>query len=203
MSVRWRPLDDMARYRDEALRDALVRFSKRKPLVPGAAMLGRCASWHAAHEQRESQPGSFRKDGCAVAAKCCCLAQFRSQFPPPDRSRIRNTQNFAPDFPVISETSKKRTKSRSQQLWREWGVERAKWPRRPQSQSSGLVRKARRYWAFEGPADAAESFCIGANGGEGGIRTHGTLARTTVFETVPIDHSGTSPRSLRPPLIGA
>ena len=31
------------------------------------------------------------------------------------------------------------------------------------------------------------------NGGEGGIRTHGTLARTTVFETVPIDHSGTSP----------
>src|SRR6185437_12636577 len=32
------------------------------------------------------------------------------------------------------------------------------------------------------------------SGGEGGIRTHGTLARTTVFETVPIDHSGTSPR---------
>lgn len=31
-------------------------------------------------------------------------------------------------------------------------------------------------------------------GGEGGIRTHGTVARTTVFETVPIDHSGTSPR---------
>src|SRR5436190_4446987 len=33
----------------------------------------------------------------------------------------------------------------------------------------------------------------GSSGGEGGIRTHGTLARTTVFETVPIDHSGTSP----------
>ena len=31
------------------------------------------------------------------------------------------------------------------------------------------------------------------SGGEGGIRTHGTLARTTVFETAPIDHSGTSP----------
>ena len=30
-------------------------------------------------------------------------------------------------------------------------------------------------------------------GGEGGIRTHGTVPRTTVFETVPIDHSGTSP----------
>src|ERR1700741_1703127 len=35
---------------------------------------------------------------------------------PPDRSRIRNTQNYAPDFPVISETSKKRLKSRSQQV---------------------------------------------------------------------------------------
>ena len=32
------------------------------------------------------------------------------------------------------------------------------------------------------------------NGGEGGIRTHGTVARTTVFETAPIDHSGTSPQ---------
>ena len=31
-------------------------------------------------------------------------------------------------------------------------------------------------------------------GGEGGIRTHGTLAGTTVFETAPIDHSGTSPQ---------
>ncbi len=30
-------------------------------------------------------------------------------------------------------------------------------------------------------------------GGEGGIRTLGTLAGTTVFETAPIDRSGTSP----------
>src|SRR6187401_212753 len=30
-------------------------------------------------------------------------------------------------------------------------------------------------------------------GGEGGIRTHGTVTRTTVFETVPFDLSGTSP----------
>ena len=30
-------------------------------------------------------------------------------------------------------------------------------------------------------------------GGEGGIRTHGTIAGTTVFETAPIGHSGTSP----------
>ena len=30
-------------------------------------------------------------------------------------------------------------------------------------------------------------------GGEGGIRTLGTVARTPVFETGPIDRSGTSP----------
>ena len=35
-----------------------------------------------------------------------------------------------------------------------------------------------------------------SNGGEGGIRTHGPLARTTVFETAPFDHSGTSPLRL-------
>ena len=35
-------------------------------------------------------------------------------------------------------------------------------------------------------------------GGEGGIRTHGTREGTTVFETVPIDHSGTSPQRTRP-----
>ncbi len=32
-----------------------------------------------------------------------------------------------------------------------------------------------------------------ALGGEGGIRTLGTLACTTVFETAPFNHSGTSP----------
>ncbi len=36
---------------------------------------------------------------------------------------------------------------------------------------------------------------IGENriGGEGGIRTHGARKGTTVFETAPFDHSGTSP----------
>ncbi len=32
-----------------------------------------------------------------------------------------------------------------------------------------------------------------SRGGGGGIRTHGTLASTTVFETVPFNHSGTPP----------
>ncbi len=34
----------------------------------------------------------------------------------------------------------------------------------------------------------------GLTGGETGIRTLGGLAPTTVFETAPFDHSGTSPR---------
>ena len=34
------------------------------------------------------------------------------------------------------------------------------------------------------------------NGGGGGIRTHGTLARTTVFKTAPINRSGTPPKIL-------
>jgi hypothetical protein len=32
-----------------------------------------------------------------------------------------------------------------------------------------------------------------ANGGEGGIRTHGTLSRTAVFKTAALNHSATSP----------
>ena len=39
-------------------------------------------------------------------------------------------------------------------------------------------------------------------GGEGEIRTHGTVARPLVFETSPIGHSGTSP-NLRPLAGGA
>ena len=34
------------------------------------------------------------------------------------------------------------------------------------------------------------------NGGEGGIRTLGTRKGTTVFETAPFDHSGTSPHGV-------
>ena len=34
------------------------------------------------------------------------------------------------------------------------------------------------------------------HGGETGIRTLGRLAPTTVFETAPFDHSGTSPQAL-------
>jgi hypothetical protein len=46
-----------------------------------------------------------------------------------------------------------------------------------------------------GPSKRGFGVISAGYGGEGGIRTHGTLAGTTVFETAPFDHSGTSPRS--------
>ena len=41
---------------------------------------------------------------------------------------------------------------------------------------------------------AEKSIKSNIHGGEGGIRTHGTREGSTVFETAPFDHSGTSPR---------
>ena len=44
-------------------------------------------------------------------------------------------------------------------------------------------------------ARTSENNLQGLHGGETGIRTLGRLAPSTVFETAPFDHSGTSPRS--------
>ena len=44
------------------------------------------------------------------------------------------------------------------------------------------------------PQPDRENAFAKASGGEGGIRTHGTREGSTVFETAPFDHSGTSPR---------
>ena len=44
----------------------------------------------------------------------------------------------------------------------------------------------------------AESTARMGTGGEGGIRTHGRLAPTSVFETDAIDHSATSPQAVAP-----
>ena len=52
-------------------------------------------------------------------------------------------------------------------------------------------------WSESGPEMPVNQ---GLVGGGGGIRTHGALAGTTVFETAPFDHSGTPPLrvSMRP-----
>ena len=44
---------------------------------------------------------------------------------------------------------------------------------------------------------APDLIVFSINGGERGIRTLGGLAPTTVFETAPFNHSGTSPQDVR------
>ena len=41
------------------------------------------------------------------------------------------------------------------------------------------------------------------DGGEGGIRTHGTLPRTAVFKTAALNHSATSPSESISPIVTA
>ena len=63
----------------------------------------------------------------------------------------------------------------------------------------GAARRNRRTISQSGPLFVPQQYPPQASnshwphGGEGGIRTLGTLARTTVFETAPFDRSGTSP----------
>ena len=37
--------------------------------------------------------------------------------------------------------------------------------------------------------------CVGIDGGQGGIRTHGTLSRTHAFQACALNHSATCPFS--------
>ena len=66
--------------------------------------------------------------------------------------------------------------------------------------SSRTVEHAAQWLALGVISSSATDGRLGTGGGgEGGIRTHGTREGTTVFETVPIDHSGTSPHSRSTP----
>src|SRR5260370_12394616 len=48
-------------------------------------------------------------------------------------------------------------------------------------------------------ADSTQAYwCFGKNGGEGGIRTHGTVPRTLAFEASTFNHSVTSPQWSEP-----
>ena len=102
----------------------------------------------------------------------------------------RTTLQIRPSFQRLTRSV---PKSRSHQLGRERAVERGKRGPRRRGLSTGPTRNARGYWAFESLTDTRETVRSAVDGGGGGIRTHGTLARTTVFETVLIDHSSTPP----------
>ena len=63
------------------------------------------------------------------------------------------------------------------------------WRKKWEIVNHGLpVVRPKRLKSFEIMSVRGENF-----GGETGIRTLGRLSPTTVFETAPIDHSGTSP----------
>ena len=51
--------------------------------------------------------------------------------------------------------------------------------------------------AFSADSSGVPDEFAGATGGGRGIRTLGTVARTTVFETAPFNHSGTPPAKRR------
>src|SRR5882672_1448205 len=50
-------------------------------------------------------------------------------------------------------------------------------------------------WGYQGPERRLPHYSQVNNGGERGIRTPGTLASSTDFESAAIDHSAISPRS--------
>ena len=56
--------------------------------------------------------------------------------------------------------------------------------------------EARDSWQLPHPARQRLS-CGSENGGEGGIRTHGTVSRTLAFEASTFNRSVTSPRSVK------
>ena len=62
-----------------------------------------------------------------------------------------------------------------------------------------LQKKLGTNWVQKNQAlnQAPELIVLLKIGGERGIRTLGGLAPTTVFETAPFNHSGTSPRGVR------
>ena len=62
------------------------------------------------------------------------------------------------------------------------------------SQPRFEVVNARQYWASFDPVEQRPRTLIqDAPGGEGGIRTHGTLSRTHAFQACALNHSATSP----------
>jgi hypothetical protein len=78
------------------------------------------------------------------------------------------------------------------------------WPSRPWL-SASIKRKMAERVGFEleafcgRPSPQPKSRCNrdhGNHGGEGGIRTHGTVSRTLAFEASTFNRSVTSPRSL-------
>ena len=125
----------------------------------------------------------------------------RSLFTPPERSFLKPSPLRASFNPLNYRDSNIRTKMAVVRLRRrKWGERDGKWP------EVGLAAAARGSDNWPGmpqfcgvPAadrERKKNVPTGQTGGGSGIRTHGTLARTTVFETAPFDRSGIPPRGI-------
>lgn len=104
----------------------------------------------------------------------------------PSKCQSRRNRPFASFFEIRTGSVKSRGPERKR---RRRTISSARWP--VPVNSSSL--KTPGNLPLSAAVGLAESAARMGTGGEGGIRTHGTVARTSVFETDPFDRSGTSP----------
>ncbi len=124
------------------------------------------------------------------------FAANHATFPPHDNSAISTAYNLRTKSSKSTGSERIGPRRAIFGLFLPWPVNRSA-PKTP-----GILPSS----GGNGRAERADQF---ETGGEGGIRTHGTVARTSVFETDPFDRSGTSPakrgswlpRERRPPII--
>ncbi len=122
-------------------------------------------------------------------------AAVSSFVPSAAQSRFRNRPSPAGRQAIDIVTNRGRVLNwRSTRSAEKTAAERGFRGRSARTRYSGLPANPFETTRFFGAASGGETFCCAKTGGGGGIRTHGTLARTTVFETAPFDRSGTPPR---------
>ena len=142
---------------------------------------------------REDRRGIRR--GCVPSVRCRSTASGKWNT---NQSKGRQPRGQPPTWALVLRT--KSAKSRGPERV---GLRRAIFSRlrvRPVNRSD---QKTLGNLPLSAVPGQAESTARMGTGGQGGIRTHGTLARTPVFETGAIDHSATCPARAPLPSPGA
>ena len=122
--------------------------------------------------KRLVSPLALNRDSPQLAARQAAAVPAQ-----PNRLLCGTTNNAVRDFPSLGRLFAAPTRSQATTASRTNGL------------SPGIESRISTF-----PVDKKSLYInVLSAGGEGGIRTLGTLAGTTVFETAPIDHSGTSP----------
>jgi hypothetical protein len=123
----------------------------------------------------------------------------RSRFTPPERDSFKPAPLRASSNSLNYRASDIRTKMAVVRLRRRKWAERDR--KRPEMGLAAAARGSDKWpqmpaFCAVPPAHEGRKKNVPTDetGGGSGIRTHGTLARTTVFETAPFDRSGIPPR---------